>query len=254
MVGFTLNKLIYSIKEEFNQLSDDTTFSDDYLSFQISLIRADYIQRVYSNPTKFPAKVLFSKVCLELEILEGDCTDNFTVLRSKNIIPDYIETFSQPLRNIKLGGYDIKYLNFIDHSRIPYITTGKVFTSQVYISIDNGYLNIVIPNSRYILAVETNYLELEIIANDPEQVFNNRCTKCVNEENCDDYFEAIYPIDGTVANIVLQTLRQTIISKFRIPEDKLNDGDSSNNQANLPNYPLRNYRKEVDNDTNNSQE
>lgn len=230
----TLNKMIYSIKEEFNQYSDDSTFSDEFLALQIGQLRSDFIYRNYNSATNFIPDSLYSKICMNLERHPDDCYEDINVLRTDKPLPAYFN-FSEKkiIKALSLGSLRIKYLNYVSLERIPYFTSGRYVKEQLYYSIDSEGRLLIITSEKLLFNTEVS---LKIVVQNPEEAYELRCDK--SDDTC-DFFDTDYPIDGTTYNVVMTALRQQLFNKFRIPEDNINDGTNTNQQ--VPNHTYDNY-------------
>ena len=242
----TLNKVIYSLKEEFNQYSDDNFFSDEFIAFQIGQIRNDFILRHYNNPTTPLQDSLFSKVCMNLVGYEEQCTESVNILVTDRPLPKLLNLSDKAsIKNLSLGGIRLKYINYLNFERVPYFEIGKFSKSQLYYSIDGSGRLILLNSDRQLL---NDTIELSILTSNPEEAYNLRCTKG-EESDCLDFYDFEYPIDGTTYNVILQTLRQQLLTKFRVPQDKINDSDDETATPNVANDNYRRRRnKDVDNE------
>lgn len=241
--GVTLNKIVYSLKEEFNQYSDDNFFSNEFIAFQVNQIRNDFILRHYNNPTTPLQKSLYSKVCLPLVDYEESCSEDIYILTSSVPLPSLINfSDKQSIRDVSLGSIRSKYINFLNFERLPYFQAGKFSGTQLYYSIDNEGRLLLINTNRQLL---NDSITLSVLTSDPEAAFELRCDKG-EEGDCLDFNDSEYPIDGTTYNVVMQSLRQQLLTKFRIPTDKANDSDDETAAAN---FSERNYRNRVNNDS-----
>lgn len=243
----TLRKMIYSIKEDFNQYSDDNFFSDEHLMYLIDTLREDYIDRTYSNPAKVLPESLYVKLCMELEEYPNSCSEDVNILRTKLPLPNYFMFPGRSyLKHFSLGSVMLKYVNRIEIERVPYFKASRFSSSQLYYSIDGDGRLLIISSDRTLL---NESVSVNMIPRSFEETLKFRCGPCQeNEENdCLDIMDIPYPIDGTIHTVILNTLKQQIYTKFNIVEDKVNDGD---NTQQTPHYPTKNYRRNVDRDAN----
>lgn len=245
----TLNKMIFSLKEEFNQYSDDTFLSSEYLAFQIVALRADFISRHYANGKETIPNEFYSRVCMDLVEHEDQCLEYIYMLVSNKGIPSSIDfTSKSSLKNINFGSMRIKYINYLNNERLPYFTAGKFSASQLYYSIDDRNRIVLFNTSKRLL---NDTLSFDILASNTEEAYEMRCKDCDEDQGCVDYYDTKFPINGTAYNVIMQTLRNQLIMKFRIPEDKINDTD---NEIGTPNFANDNYKRRVRKDVDNDQE
>jgi len=224
----TLRKAIYDIKEMFNAYSDDAYLTDEHIAYMIISKRATYISNYLSSLKKEVPQIIKQLICVNL--VEDDlCEDDFLILRSTNIIPSTIEASGRSnITEVFLNSRLAKYINIIDYIRLPFIKNGRYNKNQVYICIDpNGYLIVASSSINHELLED---VKLNIVAEDPEEAYEFQCNK--TENKC-DFYDAEFPIELGMLNLIKKEILNELLLKYRIQVDTINNSeDDTVNQNN----------------------
>jgi len=216
----TLNELIYDIMESLNVSSDDTRFSEEHIAFQINSTRSLLQKQALSNVTKVLPQEAMQVICLDLAINEL-CFDDISTLKSTVKVPATIENTgrSNLVKAYPNGAHFVKNWNIIDYSRLPYVASEKYNANQIFVTVDPKS-NLLVYNAKN-KHVLLDKIEVEGIFENPEEAFNLSC------EDSGDFWETQYPIDSGLIKPLKDMILQSLLPKYKIPEDEINDGEDN---------------------------
>lgn len=228
----SLNEIIYSIKENFSNYSDDSLLSNEYLAFLIKTKRATYLRNLLSNLKRTIPLEVKQQICLELTEDEI-CEDGWIFLKSIEKLPQTIEaTGRSNISNFYLNSRISKWLNVIEYERIPYLKSGRFNFNQIYLTVDpEGYVILYSPSGNHILIEE---IKLDIVAEDPELAYQLQC----NNNEC-EYYETNFPMEASMISDVRVEILNELLVKYKIPVDVINNAEDDTANSNKLNARTR---------------
>lgn len=219
-----LREIIFSIREDFHLMSDDTDITDSYLAYLIRSARSTVMQQRYSDPRNIvPA--------IEYQSFEATIGNNGI---STTAIPSVIKTTGNPHASLKLYGVGIADtmlnipLNVVPIERLPYVGGNPFTTDQIYCSLDENGL--IMMNSQNNLYKLINKVQVRGLFEDPEAVY--ALTSYAKSHPTADFYNYTYPLVDINLQDVRAIVDKKILQILQIPKDDLNDATSESLEQN----------------------
>lgn len=215
----TLREITYDIIELLNAYSDDSRISEEHIEFMIGSKRALLLKQYLSNGKKEIPQESMQLICMPLE-KDDTCFSSISVLKSKDKVPPTLDNTgrSNIAKAYGRGVRDIKNLNIIDYSRLPYAGRSCYTSSQIYLSLDpKSHLILYSPTNKHML-VES--LEIEGVFEDPRKAYELSC-----DNNSVPFEDSDYPMEAAMLDPVKNLILQDLLNKYRIPMDIVNNGE-----------------------------
>ncbi len=220
----SLNEIIYSIKENLRDYSDDTDITTDHLRYLVDVYRSFFIRRdlkKFHNPIS--EDIIQDLGCIEMELSDpSECCDidtGCTVLRTKQKIPAPMQTYMGdsltrigPINKIKSN------FSHVSYRRAIYSGNGSFNSLSVFAFYLNGRIYLKLgPENR-----EGRHLDLinaRGIFESPREV--GKFTKCSGEPCYSD--DDPYPVKSYMIPMIEEKILQVVSQKLSTPEDDQND-------------------------------
>ena len=217
-------ELIYDIKEKLGLNSDDATFSNEFILFQIEKARTALIKRNYSGGKyrTIPGS-LRQHIQLNLQLTadnEFDTNGLDTVLESTVALPIMIESDILNLSILLDGGSytDLKF-QLIPIERFPYAGLDLFLPAIVYAALDYDYkLKIRSAFNRYKLITK---IRLYGVFMHPEEAWKLN----PNYDSSIDFLTLEYPLDSETLFEVCNVVAGQLLPLKAVPKDKINNAD-----------------------------
>ena len=224
----TLDKLIYDIREQVNQYSDDTELDDRYIIHLLNIKRSKYVSQSLNNYQRTFDYSVTQSLCIDLEeVSANECGVDIecdTILRTTKPIPQPLDLHSKvaissvkPTNRISIG------FNFITKKRASLID-GATFKRALYSFLDpDGYIYVIsgADNNHFKLL---DCLTITGVFFDPLALADfYDCCGCTASSPCFDASTTDYPIPPIMIDIIREEIVKIIVGKLSIPEDKVND-------------------------------
>jgi hypothetical protein len=221
----TLREIIYDVRELVNAYSDDSNLSDEHIAFMAVNYRNLLSKQQMSNLKRTVPKEALQVICLKLE-KDEQCFDEIDVLKSSFAVPATLDnTGRSDLHRVHApGSRFVKNINIVDYARMPYLSAEKYNGSQLYISVDHlSHLIVYNSEGKHLMLEE---LQIEGAFENPEEAYNLSC----NKEEGVDFWDTQFPIDASLVAPLKTQILQEILYKFKVPTDKINDGEDASPQ------------------------
>jgi hypothetical protein len=226
-----INELIYDVYEAIKAFSDDSEIDQRYIIYLYNIKRAKYLRQDLNNYQKVVDNSITQTLCLKMkEVSINECSVDYScgsLLRSTQPVPTPIELHSKvAITKVKpITKLGIPF-NFITKDKAPYIENAP-FNQAIYAFID-------VDNYIYAYSKSPDYKLLECITvtgvfEDPLSLQNyNNCCDCGDEPIvCFDEATTTYPLQPHYIDLIRDEIIRDILRTKQIPEDKINDAESS---------------------------
>jgi len=215
----TLYSLINDARERLRLFSDDSGVSDEHIKYLINNTRAKFIKQYLNDVKKKIPQAIRQQIQLNLE---SNPTQGFSAskfLRSVEEVPRLITTQSSYNRDVLSSDNElIRTFTMTSYKRLPYIGTRRGLNSVVYGAIgDNDKLYLTSGDDKIVFLSD---VKMYGVFEDPEAAW----MLSMEYDPLVDYEEVEYPLEPSMASLVVEDIIKQLAIRFEILEDKVNDG------------------------------
>lgn len=228
----TLDKIIYSVKEDLKDHTEDSELSNEYITYLYNIKRANYIRQDLNNPQKTPDLSIIQTFCLELELVSAnECGVNLDcdkILRSKQKLPKSLDLhLKSAIINVKPTNKISVPFNFTTKQKATYSKFSK-FKNAIFSFLDNdGYVYLLSENTTHKLI---DCVSVTGIFEDPLELANYKnCCGCDNSivvNNCYDLLSTDYPLQAHYIDIIRKEIVDERLKLLGIVIDKNNNSEN----------------------------
>lgn len=170
-------ELIYDIRELLyaGKLADDANVDDENIAFWIKNVRAMLIKQYLNKSYSIDFNMIQDLRCQELEVVDrAECCDlevGCSILRTKNEIPAFIETY-HGLAITRVGGIDklMKPFSIVNERQVVFSGNGKYNKSHVFAFWKGD--RIYIKGNEHDLEFQAlRYINIQGVLEDPEKAY-----------------------------------------------------------------------------------
>lgn len=227
----TKNELIYTVFEKLKIQSDDTSLSQELVSSLLDSKRAMLLKQQYSAKSWNVPREIKQELCMGMSLVDKvngySCAGK--ILRSGQVMPKTIKIKGKegPFL-VRKEDNSVIAINVVPIERLPFLFSNKFTSMLTYCAIDyDGRLLLVSADNKL------NFLQTVKITDvyeKPEEVF---LLTCITEGS--DYWEAEYPMEAAMADVVINMVVKELLTTMQIPEDNANNAtDDRQQQAAQP--------------------
>ena len=217
----TKRELIYTVFEKINILSDDTNITEELTSSLIDTKRAMLLKQQYAkNSWHMPIEVK-QELCMDLSLV--DKIDGYScagkILSTKVALPRSIKIKGKegPLLVRKGDGMEIA-LSIVAIERIPYLFENKYTQHLMYCAVDLSGKLYLISNDDKLKFLKS--IKVTDIFESPDVALNLTCKL----DSTIDAWDEQYPVESSMADIIVDLVVKDLTRALGIPGDKINDG------------------------------
>lgn len=221
----TFKEIIYSIKENLRQYSDDSDISLEYVGFLVKNTRAMLIAQRYSDRKYAVPNKIRSHFYKTLELTnDNEFTEaTGTILRTQTPLLPILEhhNFITDIR-VTSGSYNDSQFTFVPASRFAYIGENKWLQSQIYVCLgtDNRlYFKSSNPVFKALDQVKVSY-----VAEDPEACY----PQTVEYDENIDFWDMDYKLEEAMVSQLTDIIVKKLAGMLQMKEDNQNDSNSEN--------------------------
>jgi hypothetical protein len=206
----TLKEIIYSIREDFRLMSDDSDQTQELFAYMIRNARALVLQQRYSDPRNIVPPVEYQSLTVPI----GDDA------RSTIQIPSVIKTTGNAHASLKVYGTGMADtmlripLNVVHLERLPFVGNNPYNADQIYCAIDED--GTLIFNSKNNLYRLINSVVARGLFEDPEAVY-------LASGGIEDFYTVKYPLSEANLIDVRKIVDVKVMNMLKIPKDEFND-------------------------------
>jgi len=221
----TIKEIVYDLKNIIRGglQSDDEMISDRQIEFQVSSLRAQYIRQDVNKRRSISDNIKQIIHCLEVEPVSGTTcglSDDIMIVRSKEKIPNAIETAHQDLITA-IGPTGILSTNFhmIPYNRAPWAGNNRYTKRMTFAFLLDSFV--------YITGPEAEMLEKIKV----EGVWQNpRDIESYHKDDGSSSYDAEteeYPLSTSMLDLIKQSmLTQNMQPMIQMPTDISNNAKS----------------------------
>lgn len=221
-----LNKIIYSVKEDLKDYTEDSELSNEYITYLYNIKRANYIRQDLNNYQKTTDLSITQSLCLELELVSvNECGLDFEcdkILRSKQKVPNTLDLhLKSSIISVKPTNRISIPFNFTTKQKVIYSKFSK-FNNAIFSFLDDdGYI--------YLLSENTGHKLIDCITvtgifEDPLELANYKnCCGCQDSLNCFDESLTDYPLQAHYIDLIRKEIVEERLKLRSIEEDKNNN-------------------------------
>ena len=214
-------EIIYTIFEKIGVISDDTKLTEELVSSLIDTKRAMLLKQQYAkNSWHMPIEIK-QELCMDLELVNK--VDGYScggkILSTKLALPNSIKIKGKegPLA-VRRSDSTVIAINIVAIERIPYLFENKFTQHLTYCAVDfSGKL--------YLISKDTKHKFLKSIK--VTDIYEQPDT--ANELVCDakdlttDVWDIDYPIESSMADVVVELIVADLTKSLVVPGDKNNN-------------------------------
>lgn len=225
----TARELVYAVLGEIKGLSDDFSYTEEYILFLLEKYRAFLLKQRYSDIKKFIPVGNYQTLCLDLievPAISGEPCEGGSYLRSKDKIP-----FLLPIGTPRV--YPIDYfqgeITYISRDRMRYIGYNKYLQNIIYCSIGpDNYLYFKSSNPQFLYLEKVKFTG---IFQEPMSVLNLQCSK--DGGSICEPIDMEFPIEEALVPPLLELVLKQILGAAYRPGDKENNANDDLEDINI---------------------
>jgi len=217
----TKREIIYTIFEKIGVISDDTKLTEELVSSLIDTKRAMLLKQQYAkNSWHMPIEIK-QELCMDLELVNK--VDGYScggkILSTKVALPNSIKIKGKegPLA-VRRSDSTVIAINIVAIERVPFLFENRFTQHLTYCAVDfSGKL--------YLISKDTKHKFLKSIK--VTDIFESPDT--ANELVCDakdlttDVWDIDYPIESSMADVVVELVVADLTKSLVVPGDKNNN-------------------------------
>lgn len=223
-----IEKLVYDVREQLRQFSDDSDIDDRYIIHLFNLKRAKYLRQDLNNYQRTTDVSVTQTICMATEVvsanecnLEYDCE---TILRTVEKVPVPLELhLKSAITTVKPTTRLSVPFNFVTKQKAVY-SQFSPYSSSVYAFLDND-MHIYIVSKTFELSL-IECISVTAVFEDPLDMMNfNNCCGCDNPQPCFDIYTTNYPLQPHYVDLIKSEIIRELTISINTPQDKENDAD-----------------------------
>lgn len=231
----TKNELIYTVLEKLRIHSDDSNISKELVSSLLDTKRAMILKQQYSAKGWHLPNEVKQEICLPLVLANSvsgySCAGK--ILTTNAIVPRSIKLKGKegPLL-IRKEDNSVIPINIISVERIPFLFSNKFTAMLTYAAVDyNGKLVLISADNKLKFL---SIIKVTDVFESPDKVLSDLCTTPYNEiarKQETDPWNTEYPIESSMADVVVNMVVQELTRTMSIPSDDLNNATDEKSPA-----------------------
>jgi hypothetical protein len=223
-----IEKLVYDVREQLRQFSDDSDIDDRYILHLFSLKRAKYLRQDLNNFQKTTDVSVTQTICMETEVvsanecgLDYDCE---TILRTVDKVPTPLELhLKSAIIAVKPTTRLAVPFNFVTKQKAVY-SQFSPYNSSIYAFLDNDMHIYIVSKSTEINLIEC--ISVTGVFEDPLDMMNFKtCCGCDDAKPCFDIYTTNYPLQPHYIDLIKAEIIRELTISINTPQDKENDAD-----------------------------
>lgn len=230
----TLDKIIYDVREQLKQYTNDSELDDRYIIHLYNLKRAKYLRQDLNNFQRTTDITVTQTICMETEVVpNNECNINYdcgTILRTKKKVPTPIElhiksaiTAVKPTTRLSVP------FNFVTKQKAVY-SQFSPFNNAIFAFLDNDMHIYLVSTSPEINLIEC--ISVTAVFEDPLEIANfSTCCGCPDAQTCFDPSTTNYPLQPHYIDLIKSEVIAELAKHVISPEDKENDADNEQTQT-----------------------
>jgi len=217
----TKREIIYTVFEKLKVFSDDTKITEELVSSLIDTKRAMLLKQQYANKGWHMPIDIKQELCIGLELVDkvSGYSCGGKILATSVSLPKSIKIKGKegPL-NVRKSDSTVIELNIVAIERVPYLFENKFTQHLTYCAVDfDGRLYLISKDNkhRFLKSIKvTDVYEQPDIANE---------LMCNETDMSIDVWDIDYPIEGAMADVVVDLVMKDLTRSLAIPGDVINN-------------------------------
>jgi len=220
-----VKEIVYMILDQLKGFSDDFTYTEDHIIYQVNNYRALLLKQRYSDIRKQIPNSNYSTKCISLHSTDTICgEDEDFYLKSVEPIPDTMMIGNTKIHPCDFFSGDI---SFISRERMRYAGSSRFTQNIIYGTIGPD-------NHLYLKSNNPQFAHLEKVQ--VTAVFED-ITDALPQGNC-DIMEMELPLETALIPVVIELIVKEFTQAQYKPEDKVNDATDNLSEINAPRYKV----------------
>jgi len=217
----TKREIIYTIFEKIGVISDDTKLTEELVSSLIDTKRAMLLKQQYAkNSWHMPIEIK-QELCMDLELVNK--VDGYScggkILSTKVALPNSIKIKGKegPLAVRRSDGTVIA-MNIVAIERVPFLFENKFTQHLTYCAVDfSGKLYLISKDTKH------KFLKSIKVTDIYEQPDTANDLACNAKDLTTDVWDIDYPIESSMADVVVELVVADLTKSLVVPGDKNNN-------------------------------
>lgn len=223
-----LNKIVFDVREQLNQYTDDSNIDDRYIIYLYGIKRAKYLRQQLNNMQSNIDNSILQTLCLKLkEVSINECdldAECGTIMRTVDKIPKPLDTSLKPMiTSVKPITRIVTPFNFVNKTQVNYSKYSS-FNKSIYSFLDNDGYIYVVSESESVKLLEC--ITVTGVFEDPLELSNfSNCCGCEIPKPCFDEMKSDYPLQAHYIDLIRDEIVNSLLNKLQTPEDKNNNSN-----------------------------
>lgn len=207
----TYREMVYLVLDKLKGLSDDFTFTEDHILFQLVKYRAFLLKQKYSDIKKYIPEQNYQTIYLTLEdaeLKDGICKYK----KSFEYIPNIMNI---AIPKVYDCDYMIENISYIMRDRMRFVGYNKYLNNIIYCSIypDN------------LLYLKTNGTVLDELTKVKMTAVFQDCLKALELEENTEYenLDNIFPLEDSLVEPLIELVVKDLLPDTYKPNDEINN-------------------------------
>lgn len=221
----TYKELVYLILDELQLQSDDSTFTEEHISFLLDKYRAFVLKKNYLDMRKPIPASNYQRICLDLSLKTEDICPPVTYLVSNDEIPNILPV-GNPM--VFANNFLSSNISYVTYDRMKYVGTNKYLRNIIYCCIGPDhhiYLKSANPQFIYLKKIEFNG-----VFEDARKAAKMLC--CPSGDSSCDYMEQDFPLEeGLIPMVVEYAVKELTGALYKLTDTVNNSNDDLHDLA-----------------------
>lgn len=230
-----IENMVYDVREQLKQYSDDSDIDDRYIIHLYNLKRAKYLRQELNNFQHTTDISVTQTICMETKVVSAnECSlayDCETILRTVEKVPVPLELHLKPaITTVKATSKLSVPFNFVTKQKAVY-SQYSPYNSSIYAFLDNDMYIYIVSKSPEINLIECISVT-GIFENPLDMMHFKTCCGCDDAVPCFDIYTTNYPLQPHYIDLIKGEIIRELTISINTPQDKENDSDDEQAQAN----------------------
>lgn len=211
----TYREMVYLVLDKLKGISDDFSFTEDHILFQLVKYRAFLLKQKYSDIKKHIPEQNYQTILLNLEDVDNTCVEFCTDGGHKRSIEKVPYPMNISIPKVYDCNYMVENIAYIMRDRMRFIGHNTYLNNIIYCSIYPNNLLYLKSNSNLITNLNTVYMTA---------VFQDCLEALKLEENKEcEIMDNIFPLEDSLVEPLIEMVVKDLMPDVYKPSDEVNN-------------------------------